>query len=98
MIGRAMTTDNALKRITLALAVAALMAAMLVTSTNSANAKNTMPVNPGQQGNGSYDPPHASGAFKGEGGGSEVLHSPSGDPACMTHFGGKASGKNGGGC
>jgi hypothetical protein len=78
MMGRAKTTGSALKRIILALAVAALVAAMLVTSTNPANAKNTMPVKPGQQGSGSYGLPQASGAFKGEEGGSEVLHSPSG--------------------
>ena len=79
MMGRAKTTGSALKRIILALAVAALVAAMLVTRTNPANAKNTMPVNPGgQQGSGSYGPPQASGAFKGEEGGSEVLHSQSG--------------------
>ena len=53
MMGRGKTTGSALKRIILALAVAAVVAAMLVTSTNPANAKNTMPVKPGQQGSGS---------------------------------------------
>ena len=78
MMGQTMTVGSALKRIILALAVAALMAAMLVASASSATAKNTMPVKPGQQGGGSYGPPQASGAFKGEEGGSEVLHSQSG--------------------
>jgi hypothetical protein len=99
MMGQTLTVSSSLKRIILALAVAALMTAMLLmTSANSANAKNTMPTNPGQMGGGSYGPPQASGAFKGEEGGSEVLHPQSRGPSCVTHYGGEASGTTSPGC
>ncbi len=99
MMGQTMAMGGALKRIILVLAVAALMAAMLVSSATSANAKNTMPEKPGkEQGGGSFGPPQASGAFKGEEGGSEVLHPQSRGPSCVTHYGGEASGTTSPGC
>jgi len=99
MMGQTMTKGSPLKRILLALAAAALMAAMLlITSANSASAKNTMPTNPGHMEGGSYGPPQASGAFKGEEGGSEVLHPQSRWPSCVTHYGGEASVTTSPGC